>query len=93
MIEPVMLALTTSIRPARRAMRAIISSVALPKVALRSPSEGGADDDGQFFGGGSHPGGQGDDGDGGGEENDAGIPMQPFGGDGDGEEGEEEGEN
>ena len=37
MIEPVMNALTTSIRPACRAKKAMISSAMLPKVALRMP--------------------------------------------------------
>ena len=37
MIEPVIDAFTTSYRPARRAMMAMMSSAALPKVALSSP--------------------------------------------------------
>ena len=37
MMEPVSEALTISVSPARRAMKAMISSAALPKVAFRSP--------------------------------------------------------
>ncbi len=37
MIEPVSEAFTISVSPARRAMKAMISSAALPKVAFRSP--------------------------------------------------------
>jgi hypothetical protein len=36
-IDPVILALTTSIKPAFRATKAIINSVALPKVAFKNP--------------------------------------------------------
>ena len=37
MIEPVSEALTISVSPARRAMKAMISSAALPKEALSRP--------------------------------------------------------
>ena len=37
MIEPVMEALTTSIKPLDKAISAMINSAALPKVALSSP--------------------------------------------------------
>ena len=41
MIEPVSEAFTISVSPARRAMKAMISSAALPKVALSSPPRPG----------------------------------------------------
>ena len=41
MIEPVMLALTTPVNPAFRATIAMISSVALPKVAFNKPPHEG----------------------------------------------------
>ena len=58
MIEPVSDALTTSICPAVRAKKAMMSSAMLPKVALRMPPICGPGQRAQTLGGGADDVGQ-----------------------------------